>query len=78
MTISNALKSIKPSQQRFPRERNRDQGDELSGDFVDHDELGIFPAGGPGDPGGGGDADQDDEYGERDRLPGRAGTGGSA
>ena len=35
-------KKYKAQQQRFPRDRNSNQGDELAGDFVDDDELRIL------------------------------------
>ena len=54
-------KKYKTGEESFPREGDGDEGDELSGDFVDDDELGIFASGGAGDAGGGGNADQGDE-----------------
>jgi hypothetical protein len=53
-------KKYKASEKSFPSEWNRDEGDELSGDFVNHDKLRIFLAGGAGHLCGGGDADQGD------------------
>jgi hypothetical protein len=50
-------KKYKTGEESFPGKRDGDESDELSGDFVDYDELGIFPSGGPGDAGGGWDAD---------------------
>ena len=41
-------KKYKAQQQRLPRDRRRNQSDELAGDFVDHHELRIFAAAGPG------------------------------
>ena len=32
----------KTREKSFPRQRDSDQGDQLTGDFVDDDELGIF------------------------------------
>ena len=46
-------KEYKAGEKRFPGKRDGDEGDELAGDFVDDDELGIFEAGGAGDAGGG-------------------------
>ncbi len=51
-------KKYKTGEKSFPCEGDGDEGDELSGDLVDDDELGIFPAGGAGHAGGGGNADQ--------------------
>src|SRR5580698_2739310 len=56
----------KTGEKSFPRQRDGDEGDELSGDFVDDDELGIFSTRCAGYAGGGGDADQDNEYGQGD------------
>ncbi len=63
-------KKYKTGEKSFPRERDGDEGDELSGDFVDDDELGIFAAGGARYTGGGGDADQGDEQGQDDAAAG--------
>src|SRR5450631_2304918 len=54
-------KKYKTGEESFPCQRDGDEGDELSGDLVDYDELGIFAAGGTRYAGGGGDADQGDE-----------------
>ncbi len=35
-------KKYKTREKSFPRERDGDERDQLSGDFVDHDELRIF------------------------------------
>ena len=51
-------KKYKAQQQRLPRDRRRDQSNELAGHFVDHDELRIFQAAGAGDPGGGWNSDE--------------------
>ena len=51
----------KTREQSFPCQRGSDEGDELSGDFVDDYELRIFDGGGAGYAGGGGDADQCDQ-----------------
>jgi hypothetical protein len=56
-------KKYKTGEESFPCQGNGDESDELSGDFIDDDELGIFAAGGAGDAGGGRDADQNDEDG---------------
>jgi len=40
-------KKYKAQQQRLPRDRRRNQSDELAGDFVDHDELRILATAGP-------------------------------
>ena len=69
-------KKYKTSEKSFPREGNGDEGDELSGNLVDDDELGVFACRRLGDAGGGGDADQDDEHGERDRDWGALGRAG--
>ena len=45
-------KKYKAQQQRFPRCRHRDQGNELTGNFVDHYKLRVFHTTGPGHPGG--------------------------
>jgi hypothetical protein len=50
-------KKYKTREQSFPRQRDSDERDELTGDFVDDYELGIFGGGGAGHAGGGGDAD---------------------
>ena len=55
-------KKYKAQQQRLPRDRRRDQGNELAGNFVDHHKLRIFQAAGPGDLGRGGNS-------ERERPP---------
>src|ERR1700751_4852714 len=57
-------KKYKTGGKSFPCERDSDERDQLSGDFVDDYELGIFGGGSAGHAGGGGDADQDDESGE--------------
>ena len=57
-------KKYKTGEESFPCQRDGDESDELSGDLVDYDELGIFAAGGARDAGGGGDADQGDEEGQ--------------
>jgi hypothetical protein len=59
-------KKYKTREQSLPRQRDGDEGDELSGDFVDDDELGIFGGRGAGYAGGGGDADQRDQQGQSD------------
>jgi len=46
-------KKYKAQQNRFPRERHCNHGDELSHDFIDHHELGIFEASCPRDARGG-------------------------
>ena len=51
----------KTREESFPCEGGGDQSDELSGDFVDDDELRIFGSGGAGDLGSGRDANQSDE-----------------
>ena len=51
-------KKYKTRKESFPFERGSDEGNELSGHFVDYHELGIFPAGGSGDLSGGWDADE--------------------
>src|SRR4029077_7097287 len=57
-------KKYKTNEESLPREGNGDEGDELPGDFVDDDALGVLTAGGSGDAGGGGDTDKDGKYGE--------------
>lgn len=54
-------KKYKTREKSFPRQGDGDQGDQLSGDLVDHDELGVFGRRRPGHAGGGGDADQRDQ-----------------
>lgn len=56
-------KKYKTGEKSFPRERDGDEGDQLSGNFVDDDELGVLSSAGAGDAGGGGDADQGDQDG---------------
>jgi len=56
-------KKYKTGEKSLPCERDSNERDQLAGDFVDDDELRIFGGGGAGHPGGGGDADQGDEYG---------------
>ena len=51
----------KTREKSFPRQRDSDQGDQLSGDFVDDDELRISAGGGAGNESGGGNADQRDQ-----------------
>ena len=51
-------KKYKAQQQRLPRDWSRDQGDELAGNFVDHDKLRIFQTAGPCDASGGGNSDK--------------------
>jgi len=53
-------KKYKTREKSFPCERDRDQRDELSGDFVDHHKLRIFRGRGSRHARGGGDADQCD------------------
>ena len=50
-------KKYKAREKGFPSERDGDQRDQLSGDFVNHDELRIFHAGSPRYPRGGGNSD---------------------
>jgi hypothetical protein len=59
-------KKYKTGEKSFPCERDSNERDQLAGDFVDDDELGIFDGGGAGHAGGGGDANQGYEYGECD------------
>jgi len=56
-------KKYKTGEKSFPRKRDGDEGDQLSGNFVDDDELRIFADGGAGDAGRGWDPDQRDEDG---------------
>ncbi len=51
-------KKYKAQQQRFPRHRHRNQGDELAGNFVDHHKLRIFQAAGPRHASGRGNSDK--------------------
>jgi len=51
----------KTREKSLPSERDSDERDQLPGDLVDYDELGIFPAEGPRDASGGGDADERDD-----------------
>ena len=55
----------KTREKSFPRQRDSDQGDQLTRDFVDDDELGIFGGRGAGNTSGGGDAEQGDHQGQR-------------
>ena len=59
-------KKYKTGEESFPCQRDGDECDELSGDLVDHNELGVFPARGAGYAGSGGDADEGDEQGQGD------------
>ena len=56
-------KKYKTGEKSLPRERDGDEGDQLSGNFVDDDELGIFGGRGAGDAGRGGYADERDQDG---------------
>ena len=56
----------KTREKSFPLKGDGDQGDQLSGDFVDYDKLWILQAGGAGDLRGCGDANQGDEQSQRD------------
>ena len=56
----------KTREKSFPCKRDGDQRDQLSGDFVDYDELRVFGGGDSSHARGGGDADQGDEYCGRD------------
>ncbi len=42
-------KKYKASQKRFPSQRNRDQGDQLTRYLIDDDELRVFEVGGASD-----------------------------
>ena len=53
-------KKYKAQQERLPRNRRRDQCNELASHFINHDELRIFQAAGAGDPGCGRYSDQHD------------------
>ena len=68
-------KEYKAGEKRFPGKRDGDEGDELAGNFVDDDELGIFEADGAGDAAGGGDADESDDGRGDDGGPGLAAQG---
>ncbi len=59
-------KKYKTSEESFPREGNSNESDELSGDFIDHDELRILGCKGPRYLSGGGDADKNHDEGEGD------------
>ena len=54
-------KKYKTGKKSFPRERNGNQGNELSGDLVDDYEAGIFSRGGARNAGGGRDPDEGDD-----------------
>ena len=56
-------KKYKTDEKSLPRQRDGDESDQLSGNFVDDDELGVFGSAGAGDAGRGGDADQRDQDG---------------
>ena len=49
-------KKYKAGHERFPRERDADQGDQLTRDFINHHKLRIFRSGASRDPGGCGNA----------------------
>ncbi len=70
-------KKYKTCDKSFPRERDSDEGDQLSGDFIDHDKLRILGSRRASHPSGCGDADQDDGEGESDscRSAGRGRQG---
>ena len=70
LTISNALKSIKPSSRDCHAIGRCDQGDKLAGDFVDHHKLRIFATAGPGHPRGGRNSHQNRHESEQGRRPG--------
>src|SRR5215472_190084 len=57
-------KKYKTGKKSFPRERNRNQGNELCDDLVDDYEVGVFSRAGARDTGGGGDRDEGDNDGE--------------
>ena len=59
-------KKYKAREKSFPCEWHGDQGDQLSSDLVDHDELGIFSARCTRYARGGRDADQCDQHRESD------------
>ena len=59
-------KKYKTSEESLPRQGNSDEGDELSGDFVDDDKLRVFGAGGARDLGSSRNADQSYEDRESD------------
>ncbi len=67
LTYRRRLDDVKPSkkykarEQRFPRRRSSDQGNELSGHFVNDHKLRIFVAGCPRNLRGGRYADEDDQ-----------------
>jgi len=57
-------KKYKAQQQRFPRDRSRDKGNELPGHFIDDDKLRIFQPRGARNFGGCGNADHDHKKSE--------------
>ena len=59
-------KKYKTREKSFPREGDGDQRDQLSGDLVDHDKLGIFDSRRPRHASGGGDTDQHDQHSQDD------------
>ena len=59
-------KKYKTRKKSFPCQRNSDQRDELSSNFVDDHELGILYGGRTGYAGGGRDTDQGDQNSEAD------------
>jgi len=60
----------KAEQKRLPRDRRRNQRDELASDFIDHHKLRVFPAAGPGHSGGCGNSSQSRRQSQEDRHPG--------
>lgn len=60
-------KKYKAEEERFPRDRIPNERDELTCNLVDDNKLGVFDAGSAGDPGRGGDPDENHETGEDQR-----------
>src|SRR5450755_4717439 len=65
-------KEYKAREKSFPSERDGDEGNQLSRDFIDDDKLRIFYAGAARDQGGGGNSDDGHGSGGDDGGPGAA------
>src|SRR5208282_59836 len=68
-------KKYKAREKSFPSERDGDKSNELSGNFIDDDELRILGSGGARDARSGGNSDEGDGGGGGDRGPRPAGSG---
>jgi len=62
-------KEYKAREKGFPNERNSDERHQLTGNFVDDDELWVFQTSAARDQGGGGNSDKGHNRGCDDRRP---------